>query len=60
MSIRPRERATDPPRLVGRVDQSENGSATYTVAPDDAAGYDLMSRWISASTDVVESLEAMR
>lgn len=60
MSIRRRKLIPDSLRLVGRVEESKNGSATYTIAPDDAVGYDLMSQWITAPTTVVESLESMR
>lgn len=60
MSIRRRKSVTNSQQLVGYVEQSKNGSATYTVAPEDAAGYDLMSQWITAPTAVVESLESNR
>lgn len=59
MSIRHSERVTGPQRLVGYVEESRSG-ATYTVAPDDAVGYDLMSQWITAPASFVECLESMR
>ncbi len=60
MSIHRREGVTEPSRLIGYVERSGDGADTYTIAPDDVAGYDLMSQWISAPADVVESLDAMR
>lgn len=60
MSIRRRKLTPESLRLVGRVEESNNGSATYTIAPESAVGYDLMSQWITAPTDVVESLESKR
>jgi|AntDeeMinimDraft_4_1070355.scaffolds.fasta_scaffold00231_27 hypothetical protein len=60
MSIRHRERNREPPQLTGYVEEECDGTATYTIAPDDVNGYDQMSQWITAPATVVRSLDAMR
>ena len=60
MSIRRQNQVTSSPQLVGYVEQSKNAATTYTIAPEDAAGYDLMSQWITASATVVECLDSKR
>ena len=60
MSIRRRNQVTSAPQLIGYVEQSKNASATYTIAPEDAGGYDLMSQWITAPAAVVECLDSKR
>lgn len=60
MSIRHREQDGESQQLIGYVEEECDGSATYTIAPDDVTGYDLMSQWITAPATVVRSLDAMR
>jgi len=60
MSIRHRERDGERPQLIGYVEEESDGTTTYTIAPDDVTGYDLMSQWITAPATLVRSLDAMR
>lgn len=48
------------PQLAAWLETHGDGPDTYTIAPHEATGVDLMSRWITAPVSIVLNLEEMR
>lgn len=51
---------TEPPRLSAWVEPQSGSPDRYTIAPQDAKGIELMSRWLTAPADLVCDLSKMR
>lgn len=49
-----------PPRLSAWIERNADGPDTYTIAPDEAAGIDLMTRWLTVPADIVLDAAEMR
>lgn len=49
-----------PPELSAWIERDADGREMYTIAPDDAAGVDLMTRWLTVPAEHVCDLTEMR
>lgn len=49
-----------PPRLSAWIERNADGPDTYTVAPGEATGIDLMTRWLTVPADIVRDTSEMR
>lgn len=56
----PPEAPEPTPQLAAWLETHGDGPDTYTVAPSEAAGVELMSRWITVPVTAVLDLEEMR